>query len=75
MKRHIDFVKTGAILYLIASIITGTIFNAKTHLNGTPADWKYYFSLTGFIIFLSMLILSIIANIFFESCIKNKLPE
>lgn len=51
--------KTGFAVGLISSIITFLLFYRNINKLGTSEEWKYYASLTGFIIFLFMFLLLI----------------
>ena len=47
----------GFIIGLISSIVTFLLFYRNIEKAGTPEEWKYYFSLSGFVIFFSMFLL------------------
>jgi len=62
--------KMGLVIGLISSIITFLFFYRNIEKLGTHEEWKYYFSLTGFVIFFLMFLL-LISTIIIKKNLKN----
>ena len=63
MKYIGILLKLGLVIGLISSIITFIVFYRNIEKLGTPEEWKYYFSLTGFVIFFLIFLLLVFTMI------------